>query len=40
MRVLGAVFVRRYAGRLLNIHPALLPSFPASIRMRALWRRA
>jgi phosphoribosylglycinamide formyltransferase-1 len=28
MRVLGAVFVRRYAGRLLNIHPALLPSFP------------
>jgi len=28
MRVLGAVFVRRYAGQLLNIHPALLPSFP------------
>jgi len=28
MRVLGAVFVRRYADRLLNIHPALLPSFP------------
>ena len=28
MRVLGAVFVRRYAERLLNIHPALLPSFP------------
>ena len=28
MRVLGAAFVRRYDGRLLNIHPALLPSFP------------
>jgi phosphoribosylglycinamide formyltransferase-1 len=28
MRVLGAGFVERYAGRLLNIHPALLPSFP------------
>jgi phosphoribosylglycinamide formyltransferase-1 len=28
MRVLGAGFVQRYAGRLLNIHPALLPSFP------------
>jgi len=28
MRVLGAGFVRRYAERLLNIHPALLPSFP------------
>lgn len=28
MRVLGAAFVRRYETRLLNIHPALLPSFP------------
>jgi phosphoribosylglycinamide formyltransferase-1 len=28
MRVLGAGFVRRYAGRMLNIHPALLPAFP------------
>jgi len=28
MRVLGAGFVRRYDARLLNIHPALLPSFP------------
>ena len=27
MRVLGAGFVRRYEGRLLNIHPSLLPSF-------------
>ncbi len=27
MRILGAAFVQRYAGRLLNIHPSLLPSF-------------
>ncbi|HOL38651.1 MAG TPA: phosphoribosylglycinamide formyltransferase, partial [Rubrivivax sp.] len=28
MRILGPAFVRRYAGRLLNIHPSLLPAFP------------
>ena len=28
MRVLTDAFVARYAGRLLNIHPSLLPSFP------------
>jgi phosphoribosylglycinamide formyltransferase 1 len=28
MRVLGARFVQHYAGRLLNIHPSLLPAFP------------
>ncbi|MGB2817154.1 MAG: phosphoribosylglycinamide formyltransferase [Burkholderiaceae bacterium] len=28
MRVLTAGFVRRYAGRLVNIHPSLLPLFP------------
>ncbi|MDR1462299.1 MAG: phosphoribosylglycinamide formyltransferase [Azoarcus sp.] len=28
MRVLGDDFVRHYSGRLLNIHPSLLPSFP------------
>jgi phosphoribosylglycinamide formyltransferase 1 len=28
MRVLGADFVRRYSGRMLNIHPSLLPAFP------------
>lgn len=28
MRVLGAPFVRRYEGRMLNIHPSLLPAFP------------
>lgn len=28
MRILTPAFVRRYEGRLLNIHPSLLPSFP------------
>jgi len=28
MRILPPEFVRRFAGRLLNIHPSLLPSFP------------
>ncbi len=28
MRVLTDTFVRRYQGRMINIHPALLPSFP------------
>ena len=27
MRVLGADFVQRYAGRLINVHPSLLPAF-------------
>jgi phosphoribosylglycinamide formyltransferase-1 len=28
MRVLGADFVARYRGRMLNIHPSLLPAYP------------
>jgi len=28
MRILGAAFVHRFDGRLVNIHPSLLPAFP------------
>ena len=28
MRVLSVEFVRRFPGRILNVHPALLPAFP------------
>lgn len=28
MRILGSKFAQRYAGRMLNIHPSLLPAFP------------
>ena len=28
MRILGAEFIDRFAGRLINIHPSLLPAFP------------
>jgi phosphoribosylglycinamide formyltransferase-1 len=37
MRVLTPAFVERYAGRLLNIHPSLLPAFPGlNTHQRAL----
>ena len=37
MRVLTPEFVRRYAGRMVNIHPSLLPSFPGlNTHQRAL----
>lgn len=35
MRILGPAFVERYAGRLLNIHPSLLPAFPGLHTHRA-----
>lgn len=39
MRVLGAAFVARFAGRMLNIHPALLPEHPGlDTHRRALER--
>ena len=28
MRILGDIFIDHYAGRLINIHPSLLPAFP------------
>ena len=34
MRLFTAEFVQRWYGRMLNIHPSLLPSFPALIPMR------
>lgn len=34
MRILSPVFVRRYPGRILNIHPALLPAFPGARALR------
>ena len=30
MRILGGAFVRRWWGKLVNVHPALLPSFPGT----------
>lgn len=34
MRILGPAFLGRYAGRVLNTHPALLPSFPGAHAVR------
>ena len=28
MEILGAPFIRRFEGRIINVHPALLPAFP------------
>ena len=28
MRILGAAFTHRFAGRLINVHPSVLPAFP------------
>jgi phosphoribosylglycinamide formyltransferase-1 len=30
MRILSAAFVHRFSGRILNVHPSLLPAFPGA----------
>ena len=37
MRVLTPDFVRKYYGRLINIHPALLPAFPGAHAIKDAW---
>ena len=37
MRVLSPVFIRAFANRILNIHPALLPSFPGVNASHQAW---
>jgi phosphoribosylglycinamide formyltransferase 1 len=37
MRVLTPDFVRKYQGRLINIHPALLPAFPGAHAIQDAW---
>ncbi len=37
MRILSPEFVRRYRGRIVNIHPALLPNFPGAHGIRDAW---
>jgi phosphoribosylglycinamide formyltransferase 1 len=34
MRILSPAFVRRYSGRILNVHPSLLPAFPGAHAVR------
>ncbi|MDQ7793591.1 MAG: phosphoribosylglycinamide formyltransferase [bacterium] len=37
MRVVGRTLLDRYAGRILNIHPSLLPAFPGLDAQRQAW---
>jgi phosphoribosylglycinamide formyltransferase-1 len=37
MRLLSPVFVRAFSGRIVNIHPALLPAFPGLDAQRQAW---
>ena len=37
MRILSPRFVHRFAGRIVNIHPAILPSFPGAHGIQDAW---
>jgi phosphoribosylglycinamide formyltransferase-1 len=37
MRLLSPVFVRAFSGRIVNIHPSLLPAFPGKDAQRQAW---
>jgi phosphoribosylglycinamide formyltransferase-1 len=37
MRLLSPVFIRSFPGRILNVHPALLPAFPGLDAQRQAW---
>ena len=37
MRLLSPGFVRRFSGRILNVHPSLLPAFPGLDAQRQAW---
>ena len=37
MRLLSPVFVRAFPGRIVNVHPALLPAFPGLEAQRQAW---
>ena len=37
MRILTPVFITPFAGRLLNIHPSLLPNYPGCTRISGRW---
>ncbi len=40
MRILSPMFVAHYYGRLLNIHPSLLPKYPGCIPIAGRWKTA